>query len=111
MTTEALSRRHVLWLAVVTEGGLALLAWLLDWLLDTEVFARLSFQLEALWRGALLCVPMLLLFYACLRWPLGPLRALRQFAHEVIRPLFQPCTVVDLAIVSLLAGTGEELLF
>ena len=54
---------------------------------------------------------MLLLFVLMLRWPVGPLSRIKQFSEEVIRPLFASCTVLDLAVISLLAGVGEEMLF
>jgi membrane protease YdiL (CAAX protease family) len=54
---------------------------------------------------------MLLLFFALLRWPLGPLRRIKQFSEEILRPLLAPCTVIDLLGISALAGLGEEMLF
>jgi membrane protease YdiL (CAAX protease family) len=54
---------------------------------------------------------MLLGFMLCVRWPIGPLAQIKQFSEEVIRPLFAPCTLAELAALSLLAGIGEESLF
>ena len=39
------------------------------------------------------------------------LLGVKQFTEEVIRPLFAPCTLFDLALIALLAGLGEEMLF
>jgi membrane protease YdiL (CAAX protease family) len=47
---------------------------------------------------------------ALARWPVGPLAHIRRFFNEVARPIFEPLTVPDLAVVSLVAGLGEELL-
>jgi membrane protease YdiL (CAAX protease family) len=47
----------------------------------------------------------------CVCWPLGPLLRIKQLGVTVIKPLFAPCTLWDLALISLLAGFGEEMLF
>jgi membrane protease YdiL (CAAX protease family) len=54
---------------------------------------------------------MLLLFLLCLTWPVGPLARIRRITDEIIRPLFASCTLLELALLSLMAGVGEEMLF
>src|SRR5207302_1463392 len=39
------------------------------------------------------------------------LHPIKQFVDEVVKPLFRKCTLFDLALIALLAGAGEELLF
>jgi len=46
-----------------------------------------------------------------LRWPVGPLRPIKQFSENVLCPLLAPCSLVDLLGISVLAGVGEEMLF
>lgn len=107
-------RRHrlkLLALAVAFECGLGALAWGLGLLLGRPVFEHFRWGARDAALGAAACVPMLLVFLALVRWPVGPLREIRQFCEEAIRPLFAPCTVLDLAIISLTAGIGEEMLF
>src|SRR5207253_1334176 len=41
----------------------------------------------------------------------GPLAKLKQFADEVIRPLFSSCRILDLAMIGLIAGVTEEMFF
>jgi membrane protease YdiL (CAAX protease family) len=104
-------RRDTMLLSIGFEGGLVVLAWLLGWLLGHPPLERI----HASWRDAALGVaasfPLLLGLWLCVRWPIGPLRRIKQFSDEFIRPIFRPCTVFDLAIISLLAGLGEEMLF
>jgi membrane protease YdiL (CAAX protease family) len=54
---------------------------------------------------------MLLVFLVCLQWPIGPLRPIERFVREVVRPQFSNCTFWQLALLSLAAGFGEEVLF
>jgi membrane protease YdiL (CAAX protease family) len=111
MDPDAVNRRRILALAVLFEGGLGLVAWGLGWLVGQPIEKSLWWDNRDALLGIGACLPMLVLFLASVRWPLGPLARIKQFGDEVVRPMFAPCTVLDLAIISLLAGAGEELLF
>jgi len=45
------------------------------------------------------------------RYPLGPFAELQRFVEQQIAPLFAGMTVVEMALISLAAGFGEEMLF
>jgi membrane protease YdiL (CAAX protease family) len=109
--STGLSRAQVVWSAVLFEGGLGLLAWGLGWLLGHPPLAYFSWNWLDAALGAAASSPLLLLFAACVRWPVGPLRRIKEFSDEVVRPWFAPCTLLDLALISLAAGIGEEMLF
>jgi membrane protease YdiL (CAAX protease family) len=105
------ARAQVVLLALVVEGGLVGLAWLGGWLLGPEPLA--TFHLEAddaLW-GVLATLPLLVLFGLCLVCPIPPLIRIRRLTAEVIQPLFAPLGIAELALICLLAGLGEEMLF
>jgi len=87
------------------------LAWGLGWLLGQPPLDALSWDAGAALWGALAAVPMLVLFLAVVRWPVGPFRPIQAFSDQVIRPLFASCSGLDLLGISVLAGLGEELLF
>ena len=61
--------------------------------------------------GLAASLPLLLLFWLCLKWPWPPLRRIAGILDEMIVPLFRDCRIEQLAIVALLAGLGEETLF
>jgi membrane protease YdiL (CAAX protease family) len=109
-TPRPCSWRFVL-LAACFEGGLALLAWGIAWLLNEPLWDRLKWDPADAALGLGACLPMLLLFWACLRSRLPPLVRIRRLCDEFVRPLFAPCTLAELALISLLAGLGEETLF
>jgi membrane protease YdiL (CAAX protease family) len=109
--SEERQRQTIVLTAVLLELGLAVLATVLGWLLGKPPLQQFSWGSDgALW-GVAAAVPMVVVFFVLHTWPVGPLRRIRRFGEEVIRPLFAPCTVVDLLGISVLAGIGEEMLF
>src|SRR5437763_8941533 len=110
MEGEHPSRWRVLGLAVLCEGGLALVAWLLGWLFGHPPLETLHWDLRDFKLGGTVCMPMLLLFAVLVHCPVGPLRRIKQFCDDVVRPLFAASGVLDLAIIAALAGLGEEML-
>jgi membrane protease YdiL (CAAX protease family) len=108
---EAGGRTLVMGLVIAVEGGLALLAMFLGRVLRQPPLETLALSFADLLIGLGATVPLLLMFFALLRWPVGPVADTRKFILEVLCPILAPCTVADLAAISLLAGLGEEMLF
>lgn len=110
--SEAAARRQtVVLLAILVEGGLLAGASLLGWMLDQPPLRFFAWSWQGLLWGVVAVLPLLMLFFLFLRWPIGPLRRIQRFTDEVVRPLLAPCSLIDLLGISLLAGLGEELLF
>jgi uncharacterized protein len=106
-----LGRPSIVWWGTGFEAALGVLAVLIGCWLHPPPLATLSWDTHGLVMGLLASVPMLIGFAFCVRWPIGPLARIKDFSDEVIRPLFTPCTILELALISLAAGVGEELLF
>lgn len=104
-------RSPLIWFAYVFEGGLAILAWLLDLLFGQQIAELGQWDMRGIALGIVCSLPMLVGFFVCVRWPIGPLGQIKQFSDEMIYPLFAPCTVLELGLLSFLAGLGEEALF
>jgi uncharacterized protein len=111
MSLEPVSRRDALLLAIGFEGGLLALALVLGWLLGQPPLELTHWNVRDLGLGIVATLPLLAGFWICVRWPVGPLARIKQFSEEFIRPLFRGCTVYDLALISVVAGLGEEMLF
>jgi uncharacterized protein len=111
MDNEQLGRREVMRLAVLFEGGLAALACLIGWAAGLPPWEKLSWDPADAALGAAASLPMLALFLVCVLVPWRPFARIRRLVDRVVRPLFRDCTIADLALVSLLAGVGEELFF
>ncbi len=104
-------RRQVVLVAVLFEGGLGALAAGLGWLIGCPPWQVLHWNIwDSLWAVAA-TVPLVVLFLLCVHWPVGPLTRIKAIAEEFIAPLFRSCIFFDLAVISLLAGLGEEMLF
>jgi membrane protease YdiL (CAAX protease family) len=102
-------------LAVLVEGAMGLAALGLAKLFDVSLREQFAADPKVLWRGlvagAIATLPMFFLFWAMLESRWQPLVDLKQQVREMIRTLFPRASVVELAIIAVLAGVGEELLF
>jgi uncharacterized protein len=108
---EPVGSGRILWLGIVFELALGLIALGLAWLLGQALWEHIHWNIESLVKGLVCCVPMLLLFFVCLQWPVGPLKPIERFAREIVRPLFSQSSLWELALLCIAAGCGEELLF
>ncbi|MFH1266819.1 MAG: CPBP family intramembrane glutamic endopeptidase, partial [Planctomycetota bacterium] len=103
--------RNLVLIAVVFEGGLGVVALALGWLLGYPPLEAVCWTVPAAIWGTAAGLPMLVLLLATARVPVWPFSDLLRVVDELLVPLFRGCRVVDLAVISALAGWGEELLF
>ena len=104
-------RNQFLNFAGVFEGGLALLALGLGWLVSINPVEHLFWDWRALVWGVLGAGPLFALFVAVYLWPIGPFRTIRGFLSRELAPSLANLTWYDLILMALLAGVAEELLF
>jgi len=103
--------RRIVVLAGLCEGGLGLVALAFGGLLQRPPWRQLHEIPRNLAWGLLASLPLALMLVLIVRYPLGPLRRLRDLTLELILPLFRECSLADLLLIACLAGVGEELLF
>ena len=104
--------KHFPLLAAVFEGLLTPLAIGLGWLLGTPALAKLfHFSGQDALLGVAAALPPLALFWFCLVSSWRPFVEIRKITVETLVPLFRDCGLAQLAIISALAGLGEETLF
>jgi membrane protease YdiL (CAAX protease family) len=97
--------------AVFFEAGLAPFALAMGWVLRHPPLQTFVWRAgDAAW-GAAAALPLIALFLAVLRWPIGPLARVKRMCEEEIVPLFNRSYWSELALISLTAGVGEEMLF
>lgn len=107
-----MSRRRLLGLALLSEGGLVAIALGAAAYFKNIVFIS-SYEhiLVDIVLGLLFAMPPLSLFLLfCIR-PQHFLNSFRTVILRDVRQLFAGSTALDIAVISLMAGIGEELLF
>ena len=103
-------RRSIVNLALLFEGGLVMVAVAAGWLLGTPALASLRPTMDAFAQGVAATLPMLLLLTPLARRNRA-LKDLRDFVGRQILPLFKNASLLQLGLLSVLAGVGEEALF
>lgn len=103
--------RHFALMAAVFEGGLVAVAMGLGWLVGQDPLQSFRWSLADAGWGLVATLPLLALLWLCLKCPLGPMKHMVQVVDELLVPLFRDCRILDLAVISALAGLSEEMLF
>jgi membrane protease YdiL (CAAX protease family) len=99
------------WMFVLIELGLGPLALLLGWGLRQPPLADFTLNLDAFLWGLAASVPMVAVAAAGMRWPVGPIARIKEFLDRELAPILEGCEAPDLALISVAAGVGEEMLF
>lgn len=115
-TNEADPEVNLVWVGVIVEGGLVVLALLLAFfgLYDHRQPLQqidLSLVRHALLWGVVATVPMLLYLAAFHFWPFRFLQPMQEFVVENLYPVFRGSSISEMLLLSLMAGFCEELLF
>ncbi len=98
-------------LALAVEGGLGLLALGLGFGLGHSPLASFRWELEAASWGVAATLPMVLGLLIVERVSFRPFLRVRQVVTRLVGELFAGSSLVELALVSVAAGLGEEMLF
>ena len=93
------------------EGSLTVLAVSLGWMLGRAPTATFHFNLDGLLWGVAGTLPLLAVLWLSARIRWRPFARIMQVLDETFIPLLRQCGILELAVIALLAGMGEELLF
>jgi hypothetical protein len=111
MDDNSLPPKNFALTAAIFEGALVFVAVGLGWLLNQPPLETFHWIPGGLMLGPLLALPMLAIVLVGIRWSFWPFSAIRRVVDEMLVPLFRQFTLGEMAIISLLAGLGEEMLF
>jgi uncharacterized protein len=104
-------REVIIIFAVFFEAGLAPLSLVLGWLFGHPPLERFVWSMPDALLGIVATIPLVLMFLAMLRWPIGPLARVKKFCDTEVVPLLDQSSWSEIALISLSAGVGEEMLF
>lgn len=97
--------------AMLFEGGLGAVAIVIAWTLGRPLADLIDWNAtDALW-GAAAALPLVVLLAICVRVPCRPFTDISDVIDRMLVPMFQGIGLLNLAVISALAGLGEELLF
>ena len=97
--------------AMLFETGLGFVGVLIAWAGGIDLPSKLIFSQDTCLRGLIACVPMIVLLVGFYESIWQPLVNLRHEVEKVVQELFAGCRWFELALVSIAAGIGEEVLF
>ena len=106
-----LTRGQLLALALVVEGGLGALAVVLGLFFGLPVGEWFKIGWLEVGMGVVGTMALFGLLILAWRFPVGPWGRLMRYAENILQPLFRSCRGMDLLVVAILAGVGEELFF
>lgn len=105
------SQRDLMAMAVLTEGGLGGLAIAVGWWLGVNPLELVTADWWALIWGCLASLPLVGTLTLTERLPFWPFTDIADVVDQLLRPLFARMSLIELAVISALAGIGEELMF
>ena len=105
------SGARVFGLAILLETGLGFVGVAIAYLADIPLKSQVVVTQSAVIRGLLATLPMLVALVVLKRSTWSPLVELRNLVESIVRELFSRSSWLELALICLAAGVGEELLF
>ena len=99
------------WFACAAEAALLIVAFVIAWLVDHPLYSDLHWSVDDFLLGLAAAAPLFFVFWWMLRSSIEPLARIRRLLVSGLRPLFAPWSLLQLGIISVLAGLCEEVLF
>ncbi|MDR1383526.1 MAG: CPBP family intramembrane metalloprotease [Planctomycetaceae bacterium] len=97
--------------AIQIEGGLAVFALILGYFLRVPLREKFSFELLDCIRSTFAVLPMVAFCLLIYRLPWRSVTFIRKYMATFYRDFIRHCSVLQLLLISVLAGVGEELFF
>lgn len=104
------NRRTFMAMAFATQGGILVLAILFGWIMGERFWHEMHFNPRAFAIGIAFSLPLVIAAIASAQSASPIFRQIRN-DFDVVVQLFKDCTILDLFVISILAGLGEEALF
>ena len=96
---------------VLFESSLLLVALVLGWLFDVPLLDIQAWSWKGLSVGLTSVLPLISLFFWLLQSQWEPCQNIRRIMNMVVKPMFEGFSILQLLIISMIAGISEEILF
>lgn len=111
MRDEPVQQLNFPLLAALVEGSLGIMAVALGWLVDRPPLATFHGDVRWLALSLFAVVPPLIVLALCVWVPSRPFSDVLRSVDDILTPQLSHCDLIELAVISVLAGLGEEMLF
>lgn len=111
MADPVANPRNVVPIAAGFEASLAVVAIGLGLILGVNPLESLTWDPWAVFWGLLAAAPLFLVLWLIVRFPVPPLRDLVELVDQFLSDALRGATLRHFALISLMAGIGEEVLF
>ncbi|MEH6580004.1 MAG: CPBP family intramembrane glutamic endopeptidase [Amphritea sp.] len=108
---QTASSAKIIRIALLFEGSLVGVALGLGWLFSYPPFAQFLLSWQGGIRGLLATLPPLLVVLIASQLDYLPIKGLFRLSRERVATLFSGASLLDIALISCMAGIGEEALF
>ncbi|MCS1409714.1 MAG: hypothetical protein M2R45_02898 [Verrucomicrobia subdivision 3 bacterium] len=96
---------------ILFESSLVVIAWILAWIFGVPLFADFRWDAKSAFLGLSSTIPMLAMFVWIVHSDYPPFVEIRKLLSTFIGQGFGECPLIQIALLSLAAGVGEEVLF
>jgi len=96
---------------VIFEGIIFIIAILLNFLFKTNIFHNFHIDGHSIMLGTAFVLPPFILFLVLSKTDLKPFKKIQESLDNIINSYFGSCSIIKLAMLSLIAGVGEEAFF
>lgn len=97
--------------AVVFELGALVIALVLAAVVGVDLLSQIRFRWQGILWSIVAILPLLIAMWGIVHTPWAPFTRILRELDETVIPLFASCSFQELALISFLAGLGEEALF
>lgn len=106
-----MDRKFLLLITALLEGGLLLVSIVLLNYSTVDLWSAVSFSWNATLAALLFSTPMFVGLFVITKSKWSPFCNINKEINEKVLPLFKNCKLLDLALIAIFAGVGEELFF
>lgn len=97
--------------AIIFEGGMGVLAVILGWFFSMRIISKIVWDLRLFLFSIAIALPLSVTVTLLVHIPIESFKKIRKLLVDYFVPMFSGLSILDLFLMAMLSGVGEELLF